>query len=68
MDYMIEADILTRFPFLKDKIFLLREWTPSAGSDLEILDPDKEPEPEFSLTILRLREAVTQLGQVLLSR
>ena len=68
MDYMIEADILTRFPFLKDKVFLLREWTPSAGSDLEILDPDKELEPEFSQTMAKLREAVTQLGHVLSSR
>jgi len=67
MDYMIEADILTRFPFSKDKVFLLREWTPSAGSDLEILDPDKEQELGFSQRLLTLREAVTQLAHALSS-
>jgi len=68
MDYTIEAEILTRFPFLKDKVFLLREWTPSARGDLEILDPDKEQEPEFSQRLLTLREAVTQLAHALSSR
>jgi len=68
MDYVLEAEVLTRFPFVTDKVFLLREWTLGTPSDLEILDPDKEPEPEFSRSLVRLRDAVTQLGQLLAAR
>jgi len=68
MDYMLEADVLNRFPFLKNRVFLLREWTPSARSDLEILDPDKESEPEFSQRLITLREAVLQLSDALSSK
>ena len=68
MDYQLEADIISRFPDRARQVFLLRELTLKPAHDLEILDPDKEPEPRFSQTLSTLQKSVSDLSSFLTRR